>query len=63
MNRSVTVLLGVVAGTVVAFAASTSAGRRIRSNMTRMVSRLKESMSSGIEMKARKIHESEVLYS
>ena len=59
MNKTVTILLGLAAGTFLALAATTKKGKRVRSRLARNVSNMKKS----IEEKARLIHDSDVSYS
>ncbi len=65
MNRPVSVILGIAgiaAGAAVALAAYTKAGQKVRSDMTRKISKIRDSMSATIEKKAKNIHDSEILY-
>lgn len=63
MNKTFTILLGLAAGTVWAFAAYTKKGRIIRRNMSRKMDEIKDTMTNNIEKKARSIHDSAVSYS
>ncbi len=59
MNKTVTILLGLAAGTALAIAATSKKGKRVRSKLTKRIGNLK----SSIEDKAKLIHDSAVSYS
>jgi gas vesicle protein len=59
MNKTVTILLGVAAGTVLALAAFTKRGKRVRAKISKRVG----DMASTIEEKAKSVHDSAVSYS
>ena len=63
MNKTLTILLGLAAGTALAFAAYTKNGKKIRRNMTRKMDDIKNTMATNIENKAKYIHDSAVSYS
>lgn len=63
MNKTVTILLGLAAGTAFALAAYTKKGKRVRSQITKSVGEFKDNMTATIEDKAKEVHDSTVLYS
>ncbi len=63
MNKTVTILLGLAAGTAFALVATSKRGKRVRSKITKRVSEFKENMASTIEEKAKMAYDSTVLYS
>ena len=63
MNKTITLLLGLAAGGVLAFAAYTKKGKAARTQLSKRVKDIKDDMSSTLERKARAMHDSGVKYS
>ncbi len=63
MNKTLTILLGVVAGAAFALVTYSRRGRKIRKIVNRNVGRMRDSMATSIEQRAKSIHDSAVSYS
>lgn len=63
MNKTITILLGLAAGTALAYVATTKRGKRLRSKVSKGVTDLKDQMTDSIEKRAKSLHDSAVRYS